>query len=106
MAGAALALTGCGKPNVTALQKLACEQAAASVDLQSVQQLDTLRKALGVAPNVDPLAFCSSIGAVMPSPSPPSADLHQQNDQQNDQQSGQQDEEPQQKNEEPQQAEN
>lgn len=98
MAGAALALAGCGKPNVTALQKLACEQAAASVDLQSVQQLDTLRKALGVAPNVDPLAFCSSIGAVMPSPSPPSAELHQQSDQK--------DEEPQQKNEEPQQAEN
>lgn len=102
MAGAALALAGCGKPNVTALQKLACEQAAASVDLQSVQQLDTLRKALGVAPNVDPLAFCSSIGAVMPSPSPPSAELHQQNDQQSDQKN----EEPQQKNEEPQQAEN
>ena len=60
-----LALAGCGKPDVSALQRMACEQAAANVDLQSVQQLDALRKALGVAPDVDPLAFCQSIGAKM-----------------------------------------
>ena len=65
---ALLALGGCGKPDVTALQKLGCEQAAATVDLQSVKQLDTLRKALGVAPDVDPVAFCESIGAQMTSP--------------------------------------
>lgn len=65
---ALLGLAGCGKPDVTALQKLACEQAAASVDLQSVKQIDTLRKALGVAPDVDPLAFCQSIGAQMSAP--------------------------------------
>lgn len=66
---ALLGLAGCGKPDVTALQKLACEQAAATVDLQSVRQLDTLRKALGVAPEVDPVAFCESIGARMSPPS-------------------------------------
>ena len=63
-----LALAGCGKPDVSALQRMACEQAATNVDLQSVQQLDALRKALGVAPNVDPLAFCASIGAKMTAP--------------------------------------
>lgn len=63
-----LALAGCGKPDVSALQRMACEQAATNVDLQSVQQLDALRKALGVAPNVDPLAFCASIGARMTAP--------------------------------------
>ena len=60
-----LALAGCGKPDVRALQRMACEQAGTNVDLQSVQQLDALRKALGVAPDVDPLAFCQSIGAKM-----------------------------------------
>lgn len=60
-----LVLAGCGQPDVSALQRMACEQAAANVDLQSVQQLDALRKALGVAPDVDPLAFCQSIGAKM-----------------------------------------
>ncbi|MCS5705759.1 hypothetical protein NZK27_06090 [Synechococcus sp. FGCU-3] len=65
-----LALAGCGKPDVTALQRMACEQAGANVDLQSVQQLDALRKALGIAPDVDPLTFCQSIGAKMtPAPS-------------------------------------
>jgi hypothetical protein len=62
---AAVGLAGCGKPDVNALQRLGCEQAATNVDLQSVQQLDTLRKALGVAPDVDPVAFCESIGARM-----------------------------------------
>jgi len=60
-----LTLAGCGKPDVTALQKMGCEQAATTVDLQSVKQLDALRKALGVAPDVDPVAFCESIGAKM-----------------------------------------
>lgn len=68
---ALLTLAGCGKPDVAALQKLACEQAAANVDLQSVKQLDTLRKALGVAPDVDPVAFCESIGAKMTAPVQP-----------------------------------
>lgn len=63
-----LLLAGCGKPDVNALKRLACEQAAGSVDLQSVQQLDALRKALGVAPGVDPLAVCESIGANMAPP--------------------------------------
>lgn len=72
---ALLTLAGCGKPDMTALQKLACEQAAANVDLQSVKQIDTLRKALGVAPDVDPVAFCESIGAQMGAPS--SGDLGQ-----------------------------
>ena len=60
-----LLLVGCGKPDVTALQRIGCEQAAATVDLQSVKQLDALRKALGVAPQVDPVAYCESIGASM-----------------------------------------
>jgi hypothetical protein len=63
-----LALAGCGQPDVSALQRMACEQAAANVDLQSVQQLNALRKALGVAQDVDPLAFCQSIGATMTPP--------------------------------------
>jgi hypothetical protein len=58
-------LSGCGAPNTEALKKLACEQAAASLDMQSVAQLDALRKALGVAPGVDPIAQCRSLGAVM-----------------------------------------
>ncbi len=65
---ALLGLAGCGKPDVTALQKLACEQAAANMDLASVKQVDTLRKALGVAPDVDPVAFCESIGAQLTVP--------------------------------------
>jgi hypothetical protein len=58
-------LSGCGAPDTRALKKLACEQAAASLDMQSVAQLDALRKALGVAPGVDPIAQCRSLGAVM-----------------------------------------
>jgi hypothetical protein len=58
-------LSGCGPPNTAALKKLACEQAAASLDMQSVAQLDALRKALGVAPGVDPIEQCRSLGAVM-----------------------------------------
>lgn len=79
-----LALAGCGKPDVSALQRMACEQAAANVDLQSVQQLDALRKALGVAPDVDPLAFCTSIGANMTPPTQADTAQEQQNEQDND----------------------
>lgn len=55
-------IAGCGKPDVTALQRMGCEQAAANVDPQSVKQVDALRKALGIAPNVDPVTYCQSIG--------------------------------------------
>lgn len=60
-----LLLSGCGSPDTRALKKLACEQAAASLDMQSVAQLDALRKALGVAPGVDPIEQCRSLGAAM-----------------------------------------
>jgi hypothetical protein len=58
-------LSSCGSPDLKALQKIACEQAAASIDLQSIAQMDALRKALGVAPDVDPINYCRSLGAVM-----------------------------------------
>lgn len=58
-------LGGCTAPDGRALQKIACEQAAASIDMQSVAQLDALRKALGVAPGVDPVRHCESLGANM-----------------------------------------
>ena len=61
-------LTGCGPVDQKALQKLACEKAAASIDMQSVATLDTLRKALGVAPGVDPIEHCRSLGAAMEPP--------------------------------------
>lgn len=61
-------LAGCGPVDQKALQKLACEKAAASIDLQSVATLDTLRKALGVAPGVDPIQHCRSLGAAMDPP--------------------------------------
>ncbi|MCP9849227.1 hypothetical protein [Cyanobium sp. Morenito 9A2] len=58
-------LTGCGRPDTQALQKLACKQVASSIDLQSVGQLDALRKALGLAPGVDPLQTCRDLGITM-----------------------------------------
>ena len=58
-------LGGCTAPDGKALQKIACEQAAASIDMQSVGQLDALRKALGVAPGVDPIRHCETLGANM-----------------------------------------
>ena len=79
LATTVLLLSGCGAPDTRALQKLACEQAAASLDMQSVTQLDALRKALGVAPGVDPIEQCRSLGAAMDpasgrtTPSPSSA---------------------------------
>ena len=63
-------LSACQAPNGRALQKLACEQAAAHLDMQSVSQMDALRKALGVAPEVDPISTCKALGADMtPQPS-------------------------------------
>lgn len=65
-AGAVLmVLAGCGRPDGQALQRLACQQVANSIDLQSVSQLDALRKALGVAPGVDPLETCRALGVSM-----------------------------------------
>lgn len=58
-------LTSCGRPDGQALQRLACEQVANSIDVQSISQLDALRKALGVAPGVDPLQTCKVLGVKM-----------------------------------------
>lgn len=58
-------LAGCGRPDPQALKKLACGQAAKTFDLQSVGQLDALRKALGLAPGVDPIGACRSLGVTM-----------------------------------------
>jgi hypothetical protein len=59
------AISACSAPDGKALKKLACEQAAASLDLQSLSQLDSLRKALGVARDVDPILACKALGANM-----------------------------------------
>lgn len=61
----AATLSGCRPPDTQALKKIACEQAAASLDMQSVSQMDALRKALGLAPDVDPIRACSELGANM-----------------------------------------
>ena len=58
-------LSACGAPNTKLLHTLACQQAANAVDLQSVAQLDLLRKALGVAPGVDPIGTCKALGVNM-----------------------------------------
>ena len=58
-------LAGCGRPDTQALKKLACEQVASTIDLQSVAQLDALRKALGLAPGVDPIESCRALGATI-----------------------------------------
>jgi len=59
----ALGLTSaCGRPDGQALKKLACEQMVNNIDLQSVSQLDALRKALGLAPGFDPIGACRSLG--------------------------------------------
>lgn len=63
-------LAGCGSPDLPALKKLACEKAVNTIDLQSVGQLDALRKALGLAPEVDPIAECRALGVMM-EPKPP-----------------------------------
>ncbi|NDC34661.1 MAG: hypothetical protein EBZ51_04565 [Synechococcaceae bacterium WB9_2_112] len=58
-------LVACGRPDSRALQQLACQHVASSIDVQSVSQIDTLRKALGVAPGVDPLRTCRELGVPM-----------------------------------------
>jgi len=58
-------LSACGTPDIKALHTLACQQAANTVDLQSMAQLDLLRKALGVAPGVDPIGTCKALGVDM-----------------------------------------
>ena len=63
--GALSLISGCGQPDTRALKKLACQQVASSIDLQSVGQLDLLRKALGVAPDVDPIGTCRDLGVPM-----------------------------------------
>lgn len=72
-AGLTLGLVGCGQPDTVALKRLACEQAGANLDLQSLSQLDTLRKALGLARDVDPIGYCRSIGARLETPGAPPA---------------------------------
>lgn len=67
---ALLAISACRAPDPKALKKLACEQAAANLDLQSLSQMDALRKALGVAPDVDPISACKALGARMDPPAP------------------------------------
>jgi hypothetical protein len=58
-------LAGCGRPDGRALQTIACQQVANTIDLQSVGQIDTLRKALGLAPGVDPIGTCRELGVKM-----------------------------------------
>jgi len=58
-------LAGCGRPDTQALKKLACEHVASTIDLQSVGQIDALRRALGLAPGVDPIGTCRSLGVTM-----------------------------------------
>ena len=71
----AASLSGCRPPDTQALKKIACEQAAASLDMQSVSQMDALRKALGLAPDVDPIRACTELGANMkPSAEAPAAE--------------------------------
>lgn len=65
-------LAGCGRPDGRALQTIACQQVANTIDLQSVGQIDALRKALGLAPGVDPIGACRELGVRM-EPSAPGA---------------------------------
>ena len=65
-------VAGCGRPDGRALQMIACQQVANTIDLQSVSQMDALRKALGLAPGVDPIGTCRELGVTM-DPSAPGA---------------------------------
>ena len=58
-------LAGCGRPDGRALQTIACQQVANTIDLQSVGQIDALRKALGLAPGVDPIGICRELGVTL-----------------------------------------
>ena len=61
-----LALLGVyGRPDTQALNKQAYEQVASTIDLQSVGQLDTLHKALGLAAGVDLIGTSHSLGITM-----------------------------------------
>ena len=62
-----LGLASCADPN--AWKRTACEQAKAQLGA-TVQQVELLRKALGLAAEVDPVAYCRSIGAAMGSSAP------------------------------------
>lgn len=83
---------GCGQPDTQALKRLACEQAGASLDLQSLAELDALRKALGLAPNVDPIGFCRSLGANMDGPKTDPGEPSDQSGQQAEPEAGSQSE--------------
>ena len=65
-------VAGCADPN--AWKRTACEQAQAQLGAATVQQIEVLRKALGLAAEADPVAYCRSIGAAMGSPSPTPAE--------------------------------
>ena len=65
-------LAGCADPN--AWKRTACEQAHAQLGQATVQQIELLRKALGLAAEVDPVAYCRSIGAAMGSQAPTPAE--------------------------------
>lgn len=88
--GGCLALaSACQAPDGQALHKLACEQAAAALDLQSVGQIDALRKALGVAPDVDPIATCRALGVPMePRGAEPESKQESQQEQESEQKQG------------------
>ncbi len=66
-----LGLASCADPN--AWKRTACEQAKAQLGEATVQQVELLRKALGLAAEVDPVAYCRSIGAAMGNAAPSSA---------------------------------
>jgi len=74
IAGLALlvGLAGCADPN--AWKRTACDQAQAQLGQATVHQIDELRKALGLAPEADPLTYCRSIGAAMGNPAPTPAE--------------------------------
>lgn len=61
-------LAGCADPQ--AWKRTACEQAQAQLGQATVQHIVILRKALGLAAEVDPVAYCRSIGAAMGSAAP------------------------------------
>ncbi|MEY4840786.1 MAG: hypothetical protein RLZZ374_1694 [Cyanobacteriota bacterium] len=65
-------VAGCADPN--AWKRTACEQAQAQLGAATVQQIEVLRKALGLAAEADPVAYCRSIGAAMGSSSPTPAE--------------------------------
>lgn len=67
-----LLLSACRPPDTQALHRFACQQAAAAIDLQSASQIDALRKALGLAPDIDPIGACKALGVDM-APKPAAA---------------------------------